>query len=96
MNAVLEISASFIRYLRGKNIKTYLRIMFPLHNFTSVMKDDLNRSELPFIYLAVIYNERFPCTCVFCAIQGDMDAWKHATIDSISHQPIFSTRDSTQ
>lgn len=73
MNSVLERSASFIRYLRWDNTRTYLRVVFALHNFTSTVKDDLNRSQPPTIDLGSMYNERFPCSCVFCAVQGQME-----------------------
>lgn len=51
INSVLERSASFIRFIRGDNIRIYLRVMFALHNFTSTVNDYLNRSERPTIDL---------------------------------------------
>lgn len=40
MNAVVEKSANFIRYLKGTNVKPYLKILFAVHNFKSMLKDD--------------------------------------------------------
>lgn len=92
MNSVLDKSASFIRYLKGYNIRPYLRIMFALHNFTAVLKDSLNRKELPAIDLGALYNAKFKCTCYLCIVLNsnpENDNWKHTTLDSISMQPIY-------
>lgn len=88
MNAVLEKSAGFIRYLKGRNVKSYLKILFAMHNFTSMIKDDLNRKELPLLEYGELYNERFPCTCMLCIVRRDRGAWEFTTVDSVTYLPI--------
>lgn len=89
MNSVLEISASFIRYLKGENKRTYLRILFTMHNFAYNLKDDLNRNELPLLDIGSFHNRRFPCTCLMCLLMDDSDLWQHATTESVSYEPIY-------
>lgn len=90
MTAVLDKSAGFIRYLKGRNIKPYLRIMFALHNFTSVMKDKLNRNELPWLDMKSLYNERFPCGCFMCQVMGEADTWRHTTLETVSFSRVHT------
>lgn len=91
LNSVLEKSAGFIRYLNGRNIKPYLQIMFSLHKFSSIVKDHLNRRELPLLNItAAYYNSRFKCPCFLCKLLDDEETWEFSTIDSVSHIPIMS------
>lgn len=41
MNAVMDRSVSFLRYLNGDNIKPYLRALFAKHSFRPFVKDDM-------------------------------------------------------
>lgn len=91
MNSVLERSESFIRYLKGENIRPFLRILFAVNNFTSVVKDDLNRKELPLLDMGKLYNDRFSCSCPFCQKHLDADTWAHATMDTVTFTRIHST-----
>lgn len=88
MNAVPDKCAGFMRYLKGRNIKPCLRIMFALHNFTSVVKDDLNRDELPWLDMQLLYNQRVTCTCTMCQLLEEPETWRHATMDTVSFSRI--------
>lgn len=92
MKAVIERSAGFIRYLRGENIRTYLRVMFAIHNFISIVKDDLNRSELPVVDFSILYNGRFCYDCAYCSLMMETEEWNRAKVQSISYQPIITVR----
>lgn len=59
INAVINNSSGFIRHLKVKKIKPHLRILLALHNFTSMIKDNLSGKELPMLDLGKLYNCRF-------------------------------------
>lgn len=88
MNAVLHKSVGFIRYLKGENIRPYLKAMFAVHNFKSMLRDELNRGDLPLMHLAKHYNRLFKCTCPLCIVREESDEWVAATKQSVSFEPI--------
>lgn len=91
LNSVLEKSAGFIRYLAGENIKPYLRILFAMHNYSSMLKDQLNRKELPIVNVGDLYNEKFICSCFLCQVMHDEAVWNHTTMESIALLPIYTS-----
>lgn len=91
MNTVLHRSAGFIRYIRGDNIATYLRIMFALHNFTSMLKDRLNRRELPILNYGDLFNEHYSgCNCEYCISLTKAFIWNHCTKKPVTSLLIHS------
>lgn len=93
INSVMDKSFGFIRYLKGENIKPYLRILFALHNFGSMLKDEFRRSELPPLDMGSYYNERFPCNCFLCQLMTDEEAWKRTTDESVNGELIHTIQD---
>lgn len=57
-----------------------------------MVKDNLNRSELPIVDFDAFYNERFTCSCPFCQLLLEIDEWKHATLDFISCESIVDVK----
>lgn len=91
LNSVVDRSAGFIRYLHGENVRPFLRVMFALHNFHSMVKDRLNRRELPLMDIGRLYNDQFPCNCVLCQVQCNGPAWDHTTRESVTFLPIYGS-----
>lgn len=94
MNAVLDRSAGFITYLRGENIKPYLRILFAVCNFKASLKDKFNRKELPTLNYNHECNKRITCTCALCVVMSEDDVWDSATMDTIGYERIYDASSS--
>lgn len=88
LNALLKKFCGFIRYLKRQNVKPYLRILFAIHNFKSLVKDGLNRKELPLVDFTKYYNTQFVCSCVLCRVMVEDHAWERATVLSVSFLPV--------
>lgn len=93
MNAVMEKSASFIRYLKGENIKPYLTVLFATHNFKAMLKDRMKRKDLPLLDYCKEYNKIFPCLCAMCRIRPLRNIWIDVTLNSIDYIPIQPPRE---
>lgn len=87
MNAVLDKSSSFIRYMKGQKRRQYLRIMFALKFFPSILKDQLNRYELPIVDKTKFFNQRFPCEYSLGYDLADYAVWQRVTVDTVQYEP---------
>lgn len=69
-------------------VRPFLRVMFALHNFQSMVKDTLNRRELPLMDIGRLYNEQYPCNCFLCQIIHNTGVWEYTTTESVTFLPI--------
>lgn len=80
-NTVLDKSAGFIRYLKREKFKPYLRVLFDLHNFSTMLRDEFNRKELLILDLGSLYNESFNCSCVLFQLIIDAEIWTQSIVE---------------